>query len=166
VRSSATCSDSLRSTPDGGWLIFALPSAELAAQPADDDRRDQLYLLCDNIEATVEELKPKGVEFTRPISDERWGQLTAFAIPAGSELALYEPRHPRPPLSRGPQGAHSARNARPRLLKLPVRPQMSRLTGFAARRAAGSGQAARVSGQTFRIGQRSHENCSPSPPYA
>ena len=37
-----------------------------------------------------------GVEFTRPVSDEGWGLLTAFAIPGGGELALYEPRHPRP----------------------------------------------------------------------
>jgi predicted enzyme related to lactoylglutathione lyase len=81
----------------GGWLIFALPRAELAAHPAEDDSRYELYLMCDDIEATVEELKRKGVEFTRPISDERWGLVTAFAIPGGGELALYEPRHPTPP---------------------------------------------------------------------
>jgi catechol 2,3-dioxygenase-like lactoylglutathione lyase family enzyme len=84
----------------GGWLIFALPPAELAAHPSDDDRGHELYLMCDDIEATVEELKRKGVEFTRPISDARWGLLTAFAIPGGGELALYEPRHPRPPTPR------------------------------------------------------------------
>jgi predicted enzyme related to lactoylglutathione lyase len=82
-----------------GWLIFALPPAELAAHPADDDRGYELYLMCDDIEATVEELQRKGVEFTRPISDAGWGLLTAFAIPGGGELALYEPRHPRPPSS-------------------------------------------------------------------
>ncbi|HEY2435849.1 MAG TPA: VOC family protein [Solirubrobacteraceae bacterium] len=81
----------------GGWLIFALPPAELAAHPAEDDRRYEFYLTCDDIEGTVEELKRKGVEFTRPISDERWGLLTAFALPGGGELGLYEPRHPRPP---------------------------------------------------------------------
>ena len=81
----------------GGWLIFALPPAELAAHPAEDERRYELYLMCDDIEASVEELKRKGVQFTRPISQERWGLLTALAIPGGGELALYEPRHPRPP---------------------------------------------------------------------
>jgi catechol 2,3-dioxygenase-like lactoylglutathione lyase family enzyme len=88
----------------GGWLIFALPPAELAAHPTEDDRRYELYLMCDDIEATVEELKRKGVEFTRPISDERWGLVTAFAIPGGGELALYEPRHstPQAPTSRAP----------------------------------------------------------------
>jgi predicted enzyme related to lactoylglutathione lyase len=84
----------------GGWLIFALPPAELAAHPAEDGPRYELYLMCDDIEASVEELKRKGVEFTRPISDEGWGLLTAFPIPGGGELALYEPRHPRPPAPR------------------------------------------------------------------
>ena len=81
----------------GGWLIFALPPAELAAHPAEAGGRYELYLICDDIEATVEELKQKEVEFTRPVSDEGWGLLAAFAIPGGDELALYEPRHPRPP---------------------------------------------------------------------
>jgi predicted enzyme related to lactoylglutathione lyase len=80
-----------------GWLIFALPPAELAAHQAEDDRGYELYLMCDDIKATVEELKRKGAQFTRPISDERWGLLTALAIPGGGELALYQPRHPRPP---------------------------------------------------------------------
>ena len=80
----------------GGWLIFQLPPAELAAHPAEDSGRHELFLMCDDLETTVEELKQKGVEFTRPVSDEGWGLLTAFAIPGGGELALYEPRHPRP----------------------------------------------------------------------
>lgn len=93
--SSATLS--LASVDAGGrWLIFELPPAELAAHPSDDDGRHELYLMCDDIETTVEELKGKRVHFTRPISDEGWGLLTAFALPGGGELALYEPRHPRP----------------------------------------------------------------------
>lgn len=80
----------------GGWLIFQLPPAELAAHPAEDGGRHELYLMCDDLEMTVEELRRKGVEFTRPVSDEGWGRLTAFAIPGGGELALYEPRHPSP----------------------------------------------------------------------
>jgi hypothetical protein len=51
--------------------------------------------MCDDIEATVEELERKGVEFARPITNERWDRLTAFAL-GGGELALYEPRHPSP----------------------------------------------------------------------
>jgi catechol 2,3-dioxygenase-like lactoylglutathione lyase family enzyme len=81
----------------GGWLIFALPPAELAAHPADEHPHQELYLMCDDIGGTVEALKRKGIEFTQGISEQRWGLTTAFRLPGGGELALYEPRHPRPP---------------------------------------------------------------------
>jgi len=80
----------------GGWLIFALPPAELAAHPTSGDEHHELYLMCDDIQATVAELTGRGVEFTRPISEQGFGLMTAFAIPGGGELALYEPRHPTP----------------------------------------------------------------------
>jgi catechol 2,3-dioxygenase-like lactoylglutathione lyase family enzyme len=80
----------------GGWLIFALPPAELAAHPADGPGHHELYLMCDDVRATVEELEGRGVEFSRPISDEGFGLLTAIALPGGGELGLYEPRHPTP----------------------------------------------------------------------
>lgn len=80
----------------GGWPIFALPPAELAAHPADGKGRHQLYLMCDDIEATVDELKGKGVEFTADISDAGWGLITSLRLPDGSQLALYQPKHPTP----------------------------------------------------------------------
>jgi catechol 2,3-dioxygenase-like lactoylglutathione lyase family enzyme len=80
----------------GGWLIFALPPAELGIHPTDGDGQHELYLMCDDIAATVEELGSKGVEFTRPISDEGFGLVTYARIPGGGELGLYEPRHPSP----------------------------------------------------------------------
>jgi len=78
----------------GGWLIFALPPAELAAHPGDDQGHHELYLMCDDVVVTVEELKRKGVEFTGPITDEGFGLMTAMKVPGGGELGLYEPRHP------------------------------------------------------------------------
>ncbi len=80
----------------GGWLIFALPPAELAAHPADQDGHQELYLMCDDVAATVDELSRKGVEFTGPISDEGFGLVTAIRLPGGGELGLYQPRHPTP----------------------------------------------------------------------
>jgi hypothetical protein len=77
----------------GGWLIFALPPAELGIHPTEGSQRQELYLMCDDIEATVEQLASKGVELTRPISDEGFGLATAIKIPGG-ELALYQPKHP------------------------------------------------------------------------
>jgi hypothetical protein len=79
-----------------GWLIFALPPAELAAHPAGEDGHHELYLMCDDTHATVDELKRKGIEFSRPISDEGFGLMTAIKLPGGGELGLYEPRHPIP----------------------------------------------------------------------
>jgi catechol 2,3-dioxygenase-like lactoylglutathione lyase family enzyme len=81
-----------------GWLIFALPPGELGIHPAaqtDDEFRTthELYLMCDDIEATVAELRGKDVEFTTGISDEGWGLLTTIKVPGGGELGLYEPRH-------------------------------------------------------------------------
>jgi len=79
-----------------GWLIFALPPAELAVHPAADAGHHELYLMCDDIHATVGELESKGVELSRPISDEGWGLITAITMPDGGELGLYEPKHPIP----------------------------------------------------------------------
>jgi len=81
----------------GGWLIFALPPAELAVHPADGVGHHELYLMCDDIHATLEELRGKGVEVARDVSDQRWGLVAAIRLPDGSELPVYEPRHPSPP---------------------------------------------------------------------
>jgi hypothetical protein len=78
----------------GGWLIFALPPAEIAVHPAEAGGRAELYLLCDDVAATVDALRAEGIEVARPISDQGWGLLTAIALPGGVELGLYEPRHP------------------------------------------------------------------------
>jgi len=80
----------------GGWLIFALPPAELAVHPTDADARHELYLMCDDIHATIEQLRGKGVKLSKDVSDEGFGLLTTLTLPGGSELALYEPRHPSP----------------------------------------------------------------------
>ena len=64
----------------GGWLIFALPPAEIAAHPtaADDSGRHELYLMCDDIHATVAELTAKGVEFSSDVTDRGFGLMTTF----------------------------------------------------------------------------------------
>jgi predicted enzyme related to lactoylglutathione lyase len=80
----------------GGWLIFALPPAELAVHPADGESRHELYLMCDDIQATLAELREKGVEVARDVSDQGWGLLAAIRLPDGSEFPVYQPRHPSP----------------------------------------------------------------------
>ena len=80
----------------GGWLIFGLPPAELAAHPAESSGKHELYLMCDDVQATVADLKAKGVGVARPIIDEGFGLVTAIRLPGGSELGLYQPSHPSP----------------------------------------------------------------------
>jgi catechol 2,3-dioxygenase-like lactoylglutathione lyase family enzyme len=77
----------------GGWLIFKLPPAEVAVHPTDGHDAHELFLMCDDVRATVKELSDKGVTFTRPVSTERWGLVTSLRLPGGSELGLYEPHH-------------------------------------------------------------------------
>lgn len=79
----------------GGWLIFKLPPAEVAVHPTDGPETQELYLMCDDVDATVADLTAKGVEFTQPLTDARWGRLTRFRLPGGGEVGLYEPRHER-----------------------------------------------------------------------
>jgi catechol 2,3-dioxygenase-like lactoylglutathione lyase family enzyme len=80
----------------GGWLIFGLPSGEAAFHPAEEGGTQELYLMCDDVHATVAELAERGAEFSREVSDEGWGLVTALRLPGGGELHLYEPRHPTP----------------------------------------------------------------------
>jgi hypothetical protein len=78
----------------GGWLIFALPPAEIAVHPAGEGGRAELYLMCEDIEAAVADLTARGVELTGPVADQGWGLLTGVRLPGGVELGLYQPRHP------------------------------------------------------------------------
>src|SRR5215216_4085042 len=65
----------------GGWLIFALPPAELAAHPTDHELGPELYLMCDDVDRTVAELRTRGVEVLRDVTDEGWGRVTSIAVP-------------------------------------------------------------------------------------
>jgi predicted enzyme related to lactoylglutathione lyase len=80
----------------GGWLIFALPPAELAAHPADEEPHVELHLMCDDVRGEIEKLEAKGVRVTRPITEESFGLLTGIELPGGSELGLYQPTHASP----------------------------------------------------------------------
>jgi catechol 2,3-dioxygenase-like lactoylglutathione lyase family enzyme len=80
-----------------GWLIFALPPAELGIHPTDGGSRrsgeHELFLMCDDVVATVGDLTAKGVEFTSPIENQGFGLVTSLRIPGGGTLGLYQPRH-------------------------------------------------------------------------
>jgi len=80
----------------GGWLIFALPPAEVAVHPADEPSHE-LYLMCENLEQAVAELQHKGARVRLPISEQRWGRIVHVELPSGGELGLYQPKHPLAP---------------------------------------------------------------------
>jgi catechol 2,3-dioxygenase-like lactoylglutathione lyase family enzyme len=82
-----------------GWLIFALPPAELGVHPAegpsyDSGARHQFTLMCDDIDTTMRELQAKGIEVKGDPSDEGFGITVMLGLPGGVEVMLYEPRHP------------------------------------------------------------------------
>jgi len=86
-----------------GWLIFAMPPAETGIHPTDGDQRQLhggrhllgavLYLMCDDLQATVKSLQAKNVTCS-PVEKEPWGMKTTIALPSGGEIGLYQPQHP------------------------------------------------------------------------
>ena len=79
----------------GGWLIFALPPGELAVHPGAGGRPPAVPDVR-RPRATMAELERKGVEFTAPVSEERWGLVTKLRVPGAGEIGLYQPTHPSP----------------------------------------------------------------------
>ena len=83
----------------GGWLIFAMPPAELGVHPDEGPTfesgvRHQMAFMCDNIGTTIAELRARGVNVVGDPKDEGYGITTMLHLPGGCEVMLYEPRHP------------------------------------------------------------------------
>ena len=82
----------VESTP--GWLIFALPPAELGVHPSDGETRHELWLICDDLTTTVAELRERGIEFRGEPEEEAFGTWIRMVLPGELEVPLYEPKHP------------------------------------------------------------------------
>ena len=78
-----------------GWLIFALPPAEIAFHPDDQSTAHEFYLMCDDIDAVRKSLADAGVE-SAGVEDQGWGLLSSFTLPGGSRVGFYQPRHAKP----------------------------------------------------------------------
>ncbi len=76
----------------GGWLIFALPPAEVGVHPAEAPQHE-LSLMCDDLEATITELRAKGVEIKGEPHAAGFGLTTTIVLPGDLEMMLYQPRH-------------------------------------------------------------------------
>jgi len=83
----------------GGWLIFALPPAEVAVHSAEESRHE-LYLMCDDLAATIARLSEAGATFG-PVREERWGRISVMTMPGGAQLPIYQPSHLSPILLEG-----------------------------------------------------------------
>ena len=77
-----------------GWLIFALPPAELGVHPSDGGTGHELWLICDDLGVTVAELGAEGIEFVGEPAEEAFGTWIRMRLPGGVEVPLYEPKHP------------------------------------------------------------------------
>jgi hypothetical protein len=78
----------------GGWLVTQLPPGEVAVHPAGSSGAAELYLVCDDVGATVAELAGRGIAVEGGITDQRWGRVTSIPLPGGGRVGLYEARHP------------------------------------------------------------------------
>jgi hypothetical protein len=78
-----------------GWLIFALPPAELALHPSDENATHELFLMCDDVRAFIGAMAEKKVKCS-PVDEQRWGAITRLALPGGGTIGVYQPKHPSP----------------------------------------------------------------------
>jgi predicted enzyme related to lactoylglutathione lyase len=79
-----------------GWLIFKLPPGEVGVHPLmgeSDTPRHELYLMCDDVEATVRKLSAKGATFDGEVVDLGFGRQIVLVLPSGGRIGLYQPRH-------------------------------------------------------------------------
>ena len=76
-----------------GWLIFALPPAEVAVHPAEETGGHELYFMCDDLKAEISALGNKGIHCSE-VQEARWGSITHVRLPGGGDVCLYQPKHP------------------------------------------------------------------------
>jgi catechol 2,3-dioxygenase-like lactoylglutathione lyase family enzyme len=78
-----------------GWLIFALPPAEVGIHPAEGNAgTHQISFMCDDINVTMKDLRAKGVTVKGEPENLGWGIAVTLALPGGCDVTLYQPRHP------------------------------------------------------------------------
>ena len=78
-----------------GFLIFGLPPAEVAIHEADKNDVHQLFFMCEDIDAFVDDMKRRGISATPP-ANRGWGTMTEITLPGGGMLSVYQPHHKRP----------------------------------------------------------------------
>ena len=77
------------------WLIFALPTSEVAVHHSDTNGLHEFYLMCEDVKALIAALTAKGVACSA-VDEQRWGSITRITLPGGGKAGIYQPKHPRP----------------------------------------------------------------------
>ena len=113
----------------GGWLIFGLPPAEVAVHPSGSNDVHEFYLMCDDVEALIREMKRRDIACS-PVQDQGWGLLTRVTLPGGGNLGIYQPRHARP----AAMAAKAAKKTTPSATKKTVKKSGSRAPKKARKR--------------------------------
>jgi len=112
-----------------GWLIFGLPPAEVAVHPSNENDVHEFYLMCDDVEALIAEMKKRNIA-CGPVQNQGWGLLTLLRLPGGGKLGVYQPRHARPKAMSTRRAAKKppkrARKTRKPPDRAPQRPRRSR----------------------------------------
>jgi len=80
----------------GGFLVFEIPDAEIAATEHTTIEHE-IAFACDDLHATIADLKDKGVRFANGVDEEVWGWRTFFDMPGGTRVMLYQPKYTRDP---------------------------------------------------------------------
>src|SRR5277367_6833143 len=75
------------------WLIFALPPAEAAIHPGEENNVHELYFMCDDLQAEMASLAAKHVKCSE-VHEAQWGSITKLRLPGGGQVHLYQPKHP------------------------------------------------------------------------
>jgi catechol 2,3-dioxygenase-like lactoylglutathione lyase family enzyme len=77
----------------GGWLLFALPPAEASFHPSEENGLHELFFMCEDLHAEIISLAKKDVMCSE-IEETRWGSIVKMRLPGGSDIRLYQPKHP------------------------------------------------------------------------
>lgn len=91
----------------GGWLIFSTGPSELGVHPAawehdghsgGTDQRFDVSLMCDDLTATMDELRGRGAEFEGDVTQQSWGDSVRLKVPGAGTMTLFQPGYEPPAL--------------------------------------------------------------------
>jgi len=99
-----------------GWLIFDFQEGDLGVHPTDGDDsmsgEHNISFFTDDIDATIAELKSRGVKFDDEIADHGYGFVTHLTMPGGVRVQIYQPKYAkRAKISGVPNAAEGVRRS-------------------------------------------------------